>query len=274
MIAGVLPHLKGKRKEGKDIRIAYFAQHQLEQLYVEDSPLKHLQRLDKQASETDLRNFIGGFGFHGDDALAPVGPFSGGEKARLVLALLVYQKPAVLLLDEPTNHLDLEMRLALTMALQDFEGALVVVSHDRHLLRTVADDLWLVSDGQAKVFDGDLDDYRQWLMTKDKPVKTTEMAAAVNNKKNDRQTAAAQRQKLQPLRNVVKKAEQQMDKLQTKLSAIEEKLADGSLYEDSNKDKLKALLLDQAAIKSELEQTELDWFDASEALETAQAGEE
>ena len=274
LIAGVLPQLKGKRKEGKDIRIAYFAQHQLEQLYVEDSPLKHLQRLDKQASETDLRNFIGGFGFHGDDALAPVGPFSGGEKARLVLALLVYQKPAVLLLDEPTNHLDLEMRLALTMALQDFEGALVVVSHDRHLLRTVADDLWLVSNGQAKVFDGDLDDYRQWLMTKDKPVKTTEMAAAANNKKNDRQTAAVQRQKLQPLRNVVKKAEQQMDKLQTKLSAIEEKLADGSLYEDSSKDKLKALLLDQAAIKSELEQTELDWFDASEALETAQAGEE
>lgn len=275
LIAGVLPHLKGKRKEGKDIRIAYFAQHQLEQLYVEDSPLQHLQRLDKQASETDLRNFIGGFGFHGDDALAPVGPFSGGEKARLVLALLVYQKPAVLLLDEPTNHLDLEMRLALTLALQDFEGALVVVSHDRHLLRTVADDLWLVSDGQAKTFDGDLDDYRQWVAAKDKPVKTESVSTSTgSNKKNDRQAAAAQRQKLQPLRNAVKKAEQQMDKLQTKLSTVEEKLADGSLYEDSNKDKLKTLLLDQAAVKSELEQTESDWFEASEALETAQAEEE
>jgi len=275
LIAGVLPQLKGKRKEAKDIRIAYFAQHQLEQLYVEDSPLQHLQRLDRQASESDLRNFVGGFGFQGDDALAPVGPFSGGEKARLVLALLVYQKPAVLLLDEPTNHLDLEMRLALTLALQDFEGALVVVSHDRHLLRTVADDLWLVSDGQAKTFDGDLDDYRQWLITKDKPVKTETSASSGNNKKkNDRQAAAAQRQKLQPLRNVVKKAEQQMDKLQTKLTAVEEKLADGSLYEDSNKDKLKALLLDQAAIKSELEQTESDWFEASDALETAQAEEE
>lgn len=271
LIAGVLPHLKGKRKEAKDIRIAYFAQHQLEQLYVEDTPLQHLQRLDKQASETDLRNFLGGFGFHGDDALAPVGPFSGGEKARLVLALLVYQKPAVLLLDEPTNHLDLEMRLALTLALQDFEGALVVVSHDRHLLRTVADDLWLVSDGQAKTFDGDLDDYRQWLMAKDKPVKTTETTVAANNtKKGDRQAAAAQRQKLQPLRNKVKKAEQQMDKLQDKLAKVEEQLADGSLYEDSAKEKLKTLLLDQAALKSELEQTELDWFEASEALETAQ----
>jgi ATP-binding cassette, subfamily F, member 3 len=274
LIAGVLPQLKGKRKESKDIRIAYFAQHQLEQLYVEDSPLQHLQRLDKQATEKDLRNFIGGFGFHGDDALAPVGPFSGGEKARLVLALLVYQKPAVLLLDEPTNHLDLEMRLALTMALQEFEGALVVVSHDRHLLRTVADDLWLVSDGQAKVFDGDLDDYRQWLITKDKPVKTqATVSGSSNNKKNDRQAAAAQRQKLQPLRNVVKKAEQQMDKLQTKLTSVEENLADGSLYEDKNKEKLKAILLDQAAIKSELEQTERDWFEAGEALETAQAEE-
>ncbi|MDH5358809.1 MAG: ATP-binding cassette domain-containing protein, partial [Gammaproteobacteria bacterium] len=171
LIAGVLPPLQGKRKEAKDICIAYFAQHQLEQLTVEESPLQHLQRLDRQASESDLRNFIGGFGFHGDDALSPVGPFSGGEKARLVLALLVYQKPAVLLLDEPTNHLDLEMRLALTLALQDFEGALVVVSHDRHLLRTVADDLWLVSEGKATVFDGDLDDYRQWLMTKDKSLK-------------------------------------------------------------------------------------------------------
>ncbi|OUR74228.1 ABC transporter ATP-binding protein [Methylophaga sp. 41_12_T18] len=275
LIAGVLPQLKGKRKEAKDIRIAYFAQHQLEQLYVEDSPLQHLQRLDRQASESDLRNFVGGFGFQGDDALAPVGPFSGGEKARLVLALLVYQKPAVLLLDEPTNHLDLEMRLALTLALQDFEGALVVVSHDRHLLRTVADELWLVSDGQAKTFDGDLDDYRQWLITKDKPVKTeTSISSGNNKKKNDRQAAAAQRQKLQPLRNVVKKAEQQMDKLQTKLTAVEEQLADGSLYEDSNKDKLKALLRDQAAIKSELEQTESDWFEASDALETAQAEEE
>ncbi|PHS71151.1 MAG: ABC transporter ATP-binding protein [Methylophaga sp.] len=274
LIAGVLPPLQGKRKEAKDIRIAYFAQHQLEQLTIDESPLQHLQRLDRLASETDLRNFIGGFGFHGDDALAPVGPFSGGEKARLVLALLVYQKPAVLLLDEPTNHLDLEMRLALTMALQDFEGALIVVSHDRHLLRTVADELWLVSGGQAKVFDGDLDDYRQWLLTKDKVVKTNTDTANTNNKKTDRQSAALARKKLQPLRNIVKKAEQQMDVLQKKLADIEQKLADNSLYEDKAKQQLKALLLEQATYKSDLEQAEMDWFEASETLDSAQADED
>ncbi len=271
LIAGELPPLQGKRKEGKDIKIAYFAQHQLEQLTMDESPLQHLQRLDRQATETDLRNFIGGFGFHGDDALAPVAPFSGGEKARLVLALLVYQKPAVLLLDEPTNHLDLEMRLALTMALQDFEGALVVVSHDRHLLRTVADELWLVSEGSAKVFDGDLDDYRQWLLTKDKAEKTISNTPAVaNNKKDDRRLAAEARKKLQPLRNTVKKAEEKMDKVQTKLGAVEEKLADNSLYENDAKEKLKALLVEQGDLKSELEQLEMDWFEASEALQEAE----
>jgi len=188
----------------------------------------------------------------------------------LVLALLVYQKPALLLLDEPTNHLDLDMRLALTMALQDFEGALVVVSHDRHLLRTVADDLWLVSDGQAKLFDGDLDDYRKWLSDKDKPAKSEVAVSGVANKKGDRRAAAEARQKLQPLRNAVKKFEQKMDKVQTQLNDIEEKLADNSLYEDSNKDKLKALLVEQGNFKSALEQAEMDWLEASEALEEAQ----
>jgi ATP-binding cassette subfamily F protein 3 len=271
LIAGELPPLQGKRKEAKDIKIAYFAQHQLEQLTMDESPLKHLQRLDRLASETELRNFIGGFGFHGDDALAPVGPFSGGEKARLVLALLVYQKPAVLLLDEPTNHLDLEMRLALTLALQDFEGALIVVSHDRHLLRTVADELWLVSDGQAKVFDGDLDDYRQWTLNKDKPEKVTnETSSNSNKKKGDRRAAAEARQKLQPLRNAVKKSEQLMEKVQKKLDEVEEKLADSEIYGDSNKEKLKALLVEQGNLKTELEQAEMDWFEASEQLEEAQ----
>ncbi|PCJ30775.1 MAG: ABC transporter ATP-binding protein [Gammaproteobacteria bacterium] len=270
LIAGELAPLQGKRKEAKDIKIAYFAQHQLEQLTMDESPLQHLQRLDRLASESDLRNFVGGFGFQGDDALAPVGPFSGGEKARLVLALLVYQKPAVLLLDEPTNHLDLDMRLALTMALQDFEGALIVVSHDRHLLRTVADELWLVSDGQAKVFDGDLDDYRQWMLNKDKVVKTVAEQSSVNTKKDDRRSAAEARKKLQPLRNVVKKAEQKMESVQTKLDSVEEKLADNSLYADSEKDKLKALLVEQGELKSELEQLEMDWFEASEALQEAE----
>lgn len=278
LIAGVMDPLTGKRKEAKDIRIGYFAQHQLEQLYAEDSPLKHLQRLDPKAGEQDLRNFLGGFGFHGDDALSPVGPFSGGEKARLVLAILVYQRPALLLLDEPTNHLDLEMRLALTVALQEFEGALVVVSHDRHLLRTVTDDLWLVSQGQAKSFPGDLEDYRQWLLNRDKQEKSDKQAPATpnsaGNKKADRQAAAAQRQKLQPLRNVVKQAESRIDKLNTALSVLEEKLADNDLYSEQNKDKLKALLQEQASIKADLEAAEMDWLEASEQLEAAQNIEE
>lgn len=273
LIAGVLDPLTGKRKEARDITIGYFAQHQLEQLRPEDSPLRHLQRLDRQASEQELRDFLGGFGFHGDKALDQVAPFSGGEKARLVLAILVYQRPALLLLDEPTNHLDLEMRLALTVALQEFEGALVVVSHDRHLLRSVTDDLWLVSEGKAASFDGDLDDYRQWLLNKDRQdKKPTETSS--NSKKQDRQAAAARRQQLQPLRNKVKKAETQMDKLGQNLSELELQLADTSLYTDQAKDELKQLLQQQADLKNALEQAETDWIEASEQLEAAQAAGE
>ena len=175
---------------------------------------------------------------------------------------------------KPTNHLDLEMRLALTMALQDFEGALVVVSHDRHLLRTVADDLWLVSDGQAKPFDGDLDDYRQWLLIKDKTAKdnstkTESPTAMANTKKDDRRIAAEARQRLEPLRNKVKKAEKEMTSLQQVINDVEEKLADNSMYEACNKDDLKQLLLEQAAAKSQLELVETAWLEASEAIESA-----
>jgi ATP-binding cassette subfamily F protein 3 len=273
LLAGVLPATSGKRKEARDIVIGYFAQHQLEQLRPEDSPLKHLLRLDPMASEQELRNFLGGFGFHGDKALESVAPFSGGEKARLVLAILVYQRPAVLLLDEPTNHLDLEMRLALTIALQSYEGALVVVSHDRHLLRSVTDELWLVDGGTASAFDGDLDDYRAWLSQRDKPVEKVQ-AASNANKKLDRQAAAQRRQKLQPLRNTIKQAETKMDKLQTQLSQLESQLADNDLYNESEKDRLKQLLAEQAEVKTALETTELEWFEATEALESAELAEE
>lgn len=267
LIAGELATMSGKRREGKDIEIGYFAQHQLEQLRPEDTPLQHLQRLDREAGEQDLRNFLGGFGFHGDNALQPVAPFSGGEKARLVLALLVYQRPALLLLDEPTNHLDLEMRLALTMALQEFEGALVVVSHDRYFLRNVSDDLWLVADGKAEVFNGDLDDYRLLRLGKDN--NDNDKTSSINTKKVDRQVAAQQRQKLQPLRKQVQTAEKNMDKLHQQLLDLETALADTTLYEAVNKDRLKTLLQQQAECKAELEQTEHDWLDASEQLERA-----
>ncbi len=275
LIAGQIPTLSGKRKEARDIRIGYFAQHQLEQLRSEDSALKHLQRLDPSATEQELRNFLGGFGFDGDAALNPVAPFSGGEKARLVLALLVYQRPALLLLDEPTNHLDLEMRLALTLALQDYDGALVVVSHDRHLLRTVTDDLWLVSDGQAMPFDGDLEDYRQWRLSKEKKEhQSTTATAASNSKKLDRQAAAAQRQKLLPLRKQVNLAEQQLEKLHQALSKLELKLADPELYQDNGKEQLKQLIKQQAELKQQLADVEYRWLEASETLEQAQLQQE
>lgn len=272
LIAGELATMTGKRREGKDIEIGYFAQHQLEQLRPEDTPLQHLQRLDRQAGEQDLRNFLGGFGFHGDNALQPVAPFSGGEKARLVLAMLVYQRPALLLLDEPTNHLDLEMRLALTLALQEFEGALVVVSHDRYFLRNVSDDLWLVADGKADVFNGDLDDYR--LLRLGKNSDDSDKTSGINTKKADRQVAAQQRQKLQPLRKQVQVAEKTMDKLHQQLLDLETALADTTLYEAANKDRLKDLLQQQAACKAKLEQTEHDWLDASEQLERAVSTQE
>ncbi|MFO7592753.1 MAG: ATP-binding cassette domain-containing protein, partial [Pseudomonadota bacterium] len=159
-IAGELEPIAGEIITARELRIGYFAQHQLEQLDPEASPVQHLQRIDPKASEQSLRDYIGGFGFSNDMALSPVAPFSGGEKSRLVLAMLVYQRPNLLLLDEPTNHLDLEMRHAMAMALQEYQGALVVVSHDRHLLRSVTDTLYLVHDGQVKEFDGDLEDYR------------------------------------------------------------------------------------------------------------------
>ncbi|MGD8484007.1 MAG: ATP-binding cassette domain-containing protein, partial [Thioalkalispiraceae bacterium] len=176
LLAGELSAQGGEIKTARDLNIGYFAQHQLEQLDGEASPLLHLQRLDPKATEQSLRNFLGGFGFGNDMAVSKVAPFSGGEKARLVLAMIVYQKPNLLLLDEPTNHLDLEMRHALSVALQDYVGAMLIVSHDRHLLRSVTDSLLLVADGRVSPFDGDLDDYRQWIKDQNKqtePADTT-----------------------------------------------------------------------------------------------------
>ena len=157
---------RGERREGKGLRVGYFAQHTLEVLRPDETPLQHLRRLDGAAREQALRDFLGGFDFSGDMALAPVAGFSGGERARLALALVVWQRPNLLLLDEPTNHLDLDMREAVTLALQEYEGAMVLVSHDRHLLRTATDSLMLVADGTLAPFDGDLDDYRDWLATR------------------------------------------------------------------------------------------------------------
>jgi len=236
----------------------------------------HLQRLSPEAKEQELRNFLGGFGFQGDEVLAAVGRFSGGEKARLALAMIAWKKPNLLLLDEPTNHLDLEMRHALTLALQGFSGAVIVVSHDRHLLNNTVDEYWLVADGKVQDFDGDLSDYAHWLKERqqaarrtDKTEKPQEKALAPGaNKKLDRKEAARLREILRPLKKQVDKLEQQTEEIQTKLKAIESTLADTELYTDNQrKDELQMLLKDQGRLEQELEALEIQWLESSETLE-------
>ncbi len=271
-LAGVLPLRSGRRICAQDLRLGYFAQHQIEQLSMDESPLWHVQRLDPKAAEKDLRGFLGGFDFQGDKALSPIAPFSGGEKARLVLALLIYQRPNLLLLDEPTNHLDLEMRYALSRALQDFEGALVVVSHDRYLLRTVADDFWWVAGGRAAPFDGDLEDYRR-LLSEHRNVRVvpgTDPARPTMSRKDQRRQDAERRQQLRPFQQALSKAEAQLERLAKARSGVEAELADPAVYEASNKGRLQTLLLEKARIERELEEAEAVWLEAGESLEAVE----
>ena len=268
---------QGEREEAQGLRIGYFAQHQLEQLSGDSSPLQHLQQLDEKsggtATEKELRSFLGGFAFHGDMATDPVAPFSGGEKARLVLAMLVYQQPNLLLLDEPTNHLDLEMRHALTLALQSFEGAMILVSHDRHLLRTVCDSLLLVARGGISTFNGDLDDYAKGLFNEEDALPSknqtpdTPPARSQAARKEQRRMDTERRKELQPLRNKVKRLEQSMEKLQSRKAELAEELANPTLYEDSNKEQLKSLTLEHHRIETELDEAEEAWMVGSEELE-------
>lgn len=278
--------LSGERTCGENLAIGYFAQHQLESLDLDASPFLHLQRLAPRASEQKVRNFLGGFDFHGDEALSPIRSFSGGEKARVALAVIAWQKPNLLLLDEPTNHLDLEMRQALTMALQNFDGAIVVVSHDRHLLRNTVDEFWLVSDGVVKEYDGDLEDYERWLADRRKddeePPKRqvagesaedksrTTTLSAEERKARKRQEAEI-RKKISPWRKKQSTLESRMDQLHEKLSAVEEALSDASVYDDSNKARLKELLAEQARFRRELDDTEAEWMDVSETVESLEA---
>ncbi|MFA7593521.1 MAG: ATP-binding cassette domain-containing protein [Thiohalobacteraceae bacterium] len=272
LLAGVIGPLGGQRAGAPDLDVGYFAQHQLEQLDTGASPLLHLQRLAPRASEQSLRDFLGGFGFSGALAESPVAPFSGGEKARLVLALLVHQAPNLLLLDEPTNHLDLEMRLALELALQDYPGAVVLVSHDRHLLRTVTDHFLLVAGGHARPFDGDLDDYRRWLeqrarTSESRSEDSEDKAHSATARRERKRQEAAQRQRLQPLRNELKKLDAQLEKLHTRQTELEAALGDSTLYEAAQKGRLQQLLVEKSALDSELETTEERWLEVGEMLE-------
>ena len=283
--------LDGQRTAGEHLAIGHFAQHQLESLDLDASPFLHLQRLAPKASEQSIRNFLGGFDFHGDEALTAIRSFSGGEKARVALAVIAWQKPNLLLLDEPTNHLDLEMRQALTMALQNFDGAIVVVSHDRHLLRNTVDDFWLVSDGQVTEYKGDLEDYERWLaerrkddteppqrsqvMDTDHAPKPRVQAAPAGESADDRKARkraeAALRQKLSPYRKQQSTLEKDMDQLQARLMELEQTLSDPDLYSDQGSERLKSLLAEQAAAKRQLEDVEAQWLSVSETVEELEA---
>jgi ATP-binding cassette subfamily F protein 3 len=267
--------LKGERLLSKDTKIGYFAQHQLELLRPEHSPIDHLRDYAPDDREQDHRNYLGRFGFSGERIFEPVAPFSGGEKARLVLALMIRQGPNLLLLDEPTNHLDLEMRQALSVALIEYTGALVVISHDRHLLRSVCDELLIVHDGVVDRFNRSLDDYPTWLKEQEEGLeqaaaKWQEAPAKTVNKKQQRQEQAQRRQRLKPLYDKVRDVEKALASNRSRLIELDARLADESIYMDSTrKEELTQLVQDQAAARSTIESLEWDWLEASEELEKA-----
>ena len=290
-IAGELDPLTGTATIGKGLSIGYFAQHQVEMLRHDESPLWHLAKIAPTVREQELRNFLGGFNFPGTMVTSPIRPFSGGEKARLALALIVWQRPNLLLLDEPTNHLDLETREALTMALAQFEGTLVVVSHDRHLLRATTDQFIIVADGRLQPFDGDLDDYKDWLFQTKLGKGTSVLPAAGKDNKTDFPVASAvapasapaavskdqkrldaeQRQKAaalkKPIEGKIKRLEEQIAKRNAQKAEVDAKLGESGAYDAANKAKLKLLLADQAFFGKDLAQLEAEWLELQEQLE-------
>jgi len=273
VLAGELAATAGRRETAQDLRVGYFAQHQLDQLRGDESPLRHLQRLDPRATEQALRDYLGGFGFDGDRALGPVAPLSGGEKARLVLALLIRQRPNLLLLDEPTNHLDLEMRQALAEALQEFDGALVLVAHDRHLLRVTTDTLLLVDGGGVSPFDGDLDDYPAWLAARDPDSDQGRLTIPRDggDRKQQRRERADVRKTLAPLRARLQTLETRLEQLEARHRELTDTLAAPELYEPGAKPRLLTLLEQQRQTQTELARIESEWLTLSEELEHRQA---
>ncbi len=277
LLAAELRPLAGKRVEGKDLKIGYFAQHQLEQLRPSESPLQHMLVLDPNTREQEHLNYLGGFDFKGDMARSPITNFSGGEKSRLALALLIWTRPNLLLLDEPTNHLDLEMRHALTLALQDYEGGVILVSHDRALLRASCDNFVLVANGQVTPFDGDLDDYKQWLASQ----KAVNISAApllafeAGQENKNTNTYAQQKQERQarivarrPLIKETEVLEKKLEKHSIEKIKLDERAQEAALYDIENKTELQNLLKRQAELNSLIENAELRWLELHEQLET------
>ncbi len=277
-LVGELPPLGGYLRQGKGLRIGYFAQHEVDRLRGQDTPLQHLLRVAKEinptAREQELRDFLGRFDFPGPMATAPIAPLSGGEKARLALATIVYTRPNLLLLDEPTNHLDLETRHALTMALAQFEGTLLVVSHDRHLLRSTTDEFHLVADARVSEYDGDLDDYRDWLLERSAARRSGDASAngdAAGSRKSQRKEEAAERQRLaglrKPIEREIAKLEVRLDALTTEKASIDARLGDESIYAPDRKAELAEVMRRQSELQQELETVEAQWLDRHEALQ-------
>lgn len=269
-LAGDINILSGERYCAQELTIGYFSQHQLEQLHLSSSAIEHIIRAKPSYGELQARNFLGRFGFSGDQALSAINTMSGGEKARLVLALIVLEKPQLLLLDEPTNHLDLEMRQALVLALQEFSGAIILIAHDRYLLESCVDEFYIVANGKIAEFDGDIDDYQQWL-NDDKKLVTkankTESSTASIDKKQLRQQQANLRQKTAPLRKQANQLEQQISQWQQQLTTVEEQLADTELYQAENKAKLTEYIQSQAKLKGDIEEAESQWLELEEQIE-------
>ncbi len=271
-IAGELALLSGEKHDNDALRIGYFAQHQLQSLDLNASPALHIQRVSPKASEQQIRTFLGSFDFQSDRVFEPIVHFSGGEKARLSLALIAWSRPNLLVLDEPTNHLDLEMRHALTVALQGFEGAIILVSHDRHLIRNTVEELMLVADQKIQDFDDDLEAYEHWLAKQANEESVAKKSAADTNsvtpsKKDQRQAAANTRALLKPLTNKIKKLESLMETKHQRIDEIETSLADTELYLADNKLRLQELLKEQGDIKQTLASTEEEWLMLQEELE-------
>ena len=270
-IINELPLINGTYRAGEFMAIGYFAQHQVDELALDITPMQHLQRLKENATDQQIRNFLGSFGFNGDMALETCESFSGGELARLALARIAWLKPNLLILDEPTNHLDLDMRHALTLALQNYEGAILVVSHDRYLLSNTVDQFWLVHDGVLSEFDGDLEDYHQFIKRSQQEEDTSNDKEVTHNsaeaKKEKKRREAEIRKLMSPLKKSVDKLEAQVEKIQASLEAIEEKLADTELYEAKNKDSLQTILAEQASQTQQLQEVEESWMEKLEELE-------
>lgn len=283
-LCSVLKPVHGTVTLGKGIKIGYFAQHELDQLSGQMSALDHLRAIDHNAKEKDLRTFLGSFSFSGDKATQKVEDMSGGEQARLALAIVAYQKPNLLLLDEPTNHLDLDMREALSLALSTYKGALILVSHDRHLLEAIADKLWLIDDGNVSEFNGDLNDYQEFLNKKNREYKekvnektqkqpnqnlVSEKAKAQTYKtKEQKKLEAQKRQSLRPLKLEIEKLEKQMEKIKKSLADIDTTLSDLELY-SKEPENVEILSIERAKLSDELDECEIAWIEKQDELEQA-----